>query len=113
MQKFILFGEKILYWLTLFLFVFIPLYPKFPLINVSGTFVAIRAEDLIISLLVALWLIYIILANKVKTLLKDKIIQAILLFFFVGAVSTFSAIFLTHSVVAHLSILHFLRRVEF
>ncbi|MBU1000201.1 O-antigen ligase family protein, partial [Patescibacteria group bacterium] len=37
----------------------------------------------------------------------------ILLFFFIGIVSTFSAIFLTHTAISHLSILHFLRRVEF
>ncbi len=113
MNKLFLIFEKILFWLTLFLFAFIPLYPKFPLLNISGTFVAIRVEDLVIAILVSIWLIYIFLSNKVKVLLKDKLIQAILLFFFVGAVSTFSAIFLTHSVVPHLSILHFLRRVEF
>lgn len=105
--------EKILFWLILFLFGFIPLYPKFPLINITGTFVAIRIEDLFIGITVAFWAIYLVLSDKLQSFLKDKLSQAIFLFFFVGFVSTFSAIFLTHSVIPHISILHFLRRVEF
>ncbi len=110
MSKFL---EKILFYLVLFLFVFIPLYPKFPLFNVSGTFVAIRLEDLAIGLTLGLWGIYLVISGNIKVFLKDKLNLAILLFFFVGTVSTFSAIFLTHTVVPHISILHFLRRVEF
>lgn len=105
--------KKLLYWLVIFLFCFIPLYPKFPLFNIMGTFVAIRAEDLFIGLTVAIWAIYLSLSDNLREFLKDKLTQVILLFFFVGLVSTFSAIFLTHSVTAHISILHFLRRVEF
>lgn len=105
--------DKIIFFLVVFLFAFIPLYPKFPLINISGTFVAIRIEDFLIATGVSLWAIHTVLSNQAKTFLKDKLNQAILLFFFVGLVSIFSAIFLTHSVVLHISILHFLRRVEF
>lgn len=99
--------------LILFLFAFIPLYPKFPLINIKGTFVAIRAEDFLIALTVTLWGIYIIYTRKLREILKDKLNQAILLFFFIGCISTFSASFLTHSVAPYLSVLHFLRRIEF
>lgn len=113
MTRFTLSIEKLLFYLTLFLFAFIPLYPKFPLVNVPGTFVAIRLEDVFIALTVALWIIYLGLSNRWKNFFKDKLYQAILLFFFIGLVSTISAIFLTHSVTPHLSILHFLRRVEF
>src|SRR3990172_6549478 len=113
MQKIVSLFPNILFYLILFLFVFIPLYPKFPFANVAGTFVAIRLEDLIIGLTVSLWVTYLILSGQIKSILKDKLIQAVLLFFFIGAVSTFSAIFLTHSVVPHLSLLHFLRRIEF
>lgn len=112
-MKFNKYLELILFWLVAFLFVFIPLYPKFPLLNVQGTFVAIRIEDIVIALTVGLWGIYIILSNQVRILLKDKLIQALLLFFVVGAFSVFSATFLTHSVSWHLSLLHFFRRVEF
>lgn len=103
----------LLFYLVLFLFAFIPLYPKFPLLNISGTFVAIRLEDLVIGLTVSLWFIYLLLSKELKVFWKDKLNQAILLFFFVGIVSTFSAAFLTHTVVTHLSILHLLRRIEF
>lgn len=99
--------------LIIFLFIFIPLYPKFPLINIKGTFVAIRIEDFIIGLVVSMWLIYLRISNQLRIFLNDKLNQAIMLFFFIGIVSTISAILLTHSVVPHLSILHFLRRVEF
>lgn len=74
---------------------------------------AIRVEDLIIGLAVALWGVYLVLSDRLRIILKDKLFQAILLFFFIGGVSTFSAIFLTHTVVSHISILHFFRRIEF
>lgn len=104
---------KVLFFLCLFLFVFIPLLPKFPLINVAGTFVAVRAEDFIIALTIGLWGIYLVLSNQLSSLLKDKLFLAIALFFFIGVVSTFSAVFLTHTVTPHISILHLFRRFEF
>src|SRR3972149_9203748 len=113
MEKFIYYLQKILFCLVVLLFVFIPLYPKFPLINISGTFVAIRAEDLIIGITLGLWAIYLVLSDQLKIFLKDKLNTAILLFFFVGFISIFSAIFLTHTVIPHISILHYLRRIEF
>lgn len=113
MPKFLSLYRKILFFLVLFLFMFIPLYPKFPLINVSGTFVAIRLEDFAIALAVSLWGIYIVLSDQLRSFLKDKLNLAILLFFFIGCVSTFSAVFLTHTASLHLSVLNFLRRVEF
>jgi len=113
MQKITGILEKTLFYLVLFLFVFIPLYPKFPLFNVTGTFVAVRIEDIFIGLTVSLWAVYLVISNQLRIFLKDKLSLAILLFFFIGVVSTFSAVFLTHTVFAHISILHFLRRVEF
>lgn len=113
MQKFASTLEKILFYLIIFLFVFIPLYPKFPLFNVAGTFVAVRLEDIAIAFTIGLWVIYLVISNSLKAFFRDKLNLAIVLFFFVGAVSTFSAIFLTHTVIPHISIFHFLRRVEF
>ncbi|TSC87751.1 MAG: Uncharacterized protein G01um10147_437 [Microgenomates group bacterium Gr01-1014_7] len=113
MGKRLLILENVLFYLVLFLFVFIPLYPKFPLLNIQGTFVAIRLEDLIIGLTVSLWGIYLVLSNQLRVFLRDKLNQAILVFFFIGAVSSFSAVFLTHTVSFNLTIFHFLRRVEF
>lgn len=105
--------EKVLFYLVVFLFAFIPLYPKFPLFNIAGTFVAVRIEDLIITTLLFLWAVYVALFGRIREILKDKLTLAMLLFFSIGALSTFSAIFLTQTVIWHLSILHFLRRIEF
>lgn len=113
MNKIALFTHKLLFPLTAFLFAFIPLYPKYPLINVTGTFVAIRIEDLLIALSLVVWIIYIISSKGINKLLKDKIFQVILLFFFIGILSTISAVYLTQTAVANLSIFHLFRRIEF
>jgi len=91
--------------------VFIPLYPKFPLAEVSGTYVAIRLEDVLLLLLVAFWG----LANlsKIRKLFKTTIVQAFLLFWFIGLVSVISGIYLTGTVTPNLGFLHLLRRVEY
>lgn len=113
MQKFLILYRSLLFYPVLFLFVFIPLYPKFPLMNVAGTFVAIRAEDIVIGLTVLLWGANLILSGNLRSFLRDRLNQCLLLFFFIGCLSAFSAVFLTHSVIPHLSILHLLRRVEY
>jgi len=113
MRKGLRFLNNLIYLLVLFLFVFIPLYPKFPLLNVNGTFVAIRIEDLIIALTIGLWGLSVIFSGQIRNFLKNRLNQSLLLFFFIGLVSTFSAIFLTHTVTYGLGLLNFLRRVEF
>jgi len=103
--------KQILYLLLLFLIAFIPLYPKFPLIAVSGTFVAIRVEDFIIA---AVFLIFFIFEIKnYKKYLSNIIFQAFLLFWVIGLVGIFSTNFLTHSVMLKLAFLHWLRRIEY
>lgn len=105
--------EKTTFFLTLFLFAFIPLYPKFPILNIAGTFVAIRLEDLLIAFITTLWAVYISVKKEWVFFTKDSTGKAFLLFFGVGGLSLFSAIFLTHSIEPHLGLLHFLRRIEF
>ncbi len=112
MQKFLLLFEKHKLKLVLVILVLIPLYPKLPLFSVKGTFVAVRLEDLVIAFCLAIWALYLIFSGKILALIKEKIIQALLVFFFISFISTFSAIFLTQSATAHLAVLHFLRRVE-
>lgn len=104
--------EKLILFLVVFLFGFIPLYPKFPLFNITGTFVAIRIEDILIGVTIFLWIFYLIRSGNLISFFKDRLNQAILLFFFIGFVSVFSGIFLTHTVAPHIAIFHFLRRVE-
>lgn len=103
-------SSKIVFWLSLFLFIFIPLYPKFPLLNIPGTFVAIRLEDVLISLTILVWSLGFL--SKKNGFLKDSLTQALMVFFFVSGLSLFSGIFLTKTVVFHIGLFHYLRRVE-
>lgn len=105
--------DKILFLLLLFLFTFIPLYPKFPLLNIQGTFVAIRIEDFLIAVAIGLWIYQLKLNKNFGFFTKDTIGRSFTLFFLIGSLSLFSAFFLTHSIVLHLGLLHFFRRVEF
>ncbi len=102
--------NKWLFFSLILLTSFIILYPKFPLINIPGTYVAIRIEDLLIALMLLIWSFSNI--RNLTILLSSTIVQAFLLFWFIGLVSIVSAIFITHSVQPHIGLLHFLRRVE-
>ncbi|TSC66494.1 MAG: Uncharacterized protein CEO21_167, partial [Microgenomates group bacterium Gr01-1014_80] len=110
MQKLSLIFDKYLFWLVLGLFIFIPLYPKFPLFSVPGTYVAIRAEDFLIAMVVLIWLL--VIYPNLKRFLNLTAAQLFLVFWAIGALSLFSGIFLTQTVVPHLGILHHLRRIE-
>ncbi len=112
MQKFLSISEKSFFWVVLFLVVFIPLYPKFPLMNVNGTFVAIRVEDIMIAIALGWWAIYIYFSKQVTKILSNRLNQALILFFFIGGISLFSGIFLTKTISLNLAIFHFLRRIE-
>ncbi len=105
--------DKILFYLVLFLFAFIPLYPKFPLLGIPGIFVSVRLEDIVIAVTVIVWLIFIWFYKSWSFLLKENVYKAFALFFFIAILSLFSAIFLTHTVIPYLGLLHFLRRIEF
>ncbi len=112
MEKLSLVFKNLQLWLVLILLAFIPLYPKLPILNVAGTFVAVRLEDFLIALTFIVWGFSILLGGRLKKLLNDKLIQTLLIFFFIGLVSLFSAIFITQTVKLNLGGLHFLRRLE-
>lgn len=86
----------------------IPLYPKFPLVGVSGTFVAVRLEDLLIAAVVGIW----ILGNWWQTW-KLPINRSIVLYWLAGLVAVFSAIFVTKTAQPNIGALHWLRRIEY
>jgi len=110
MERFYLKFNNLFFWLILGLLVFIPLYPKFPLVNVNGTYVAIRFEDLLIGLVEGLWLI----ANfsKLKKIFNMPLTQVFLVFWLIGFISLLSGVFITFTVVPSLGLFHFLRRIE-
>lgn len=112
MNKFLKIFETSIFGLLLLLLIFIPLYPKFPLLNIKGTFVAVRAEDLFIALALSLWFCYILISGKFRKFISDRLVQALFLFFFIGGLSLFSGVFLTHTVSLNLGFFHYMRRVE-
>lgn len=98
-------------YIIIVLLLLIPLYPKFPLVGVGGTFVAIRLEDFVIACVVAYWLVYKIVLKDIKF---NQITQkAIILYWLAGFVATFSAIVLSKLVSPSIGILHTLRRIEY
>ncbi len=110
MQKLSLACKRYLYWWVLGLFVFIPLYPKFPLFSVGGTYVAIRVEDFLIAFVVLWWFLSVL--PELKELIKKNLVQVFILFWAVGLLSLISGIFLTHTVSFTLGFFHYLRRIE-
>src|SRR5258706_10186229 len=90
--------------------IFIPLYPKFPLFTVPFSYVSIRAEDFLISLV---WLIFLVRLVAVRQLKFPKITFQFATFFFVTFVPALAAILITQNVQPLIVILHFLRRVEY
>lgn len=84
----------------------IPLYPKFPILGVSGTFVSVRLEDFLIA---AVFLIYLLR----KPSFLSPLHRSIPLYLFIGTVSAFSATVLTKSVSLNIGVLHLFRRIEY
>ncbi len=102
------------YLLALILF-FVALYPKFPLLGVSGTFVAVRLEDFVVAAAIIFWVLTAALRQKYLPAGRQvlPIHRAILLYLLTGFVSVFSAIFVTKTAGLSLGFLHALRRVEY
>jgi len=113
MQKLSRLSKNLLYWSTITLLIFIPLYFKFPLFGISGSFVSIRLEDILILISFFVFVTYILLNGKVSKLINNKIFIAVILFLGIGLLSVYSASFITHTVNLKLALLHWARRVEY
>jgi len=111
MKKLSLLSEKISKYLIAATLIIVPLFPKFPLIRVPGTYVAIRFEDLLL-LALALILIPKVILNF-KSVVRDRIVIAFLIFLGVGFLALLSGAFLTQTVDFRLGIFHWLRRIEY
>lgn len=105
------FLENKFFWILLGLMVFIPLYPKFPLIGIRGTYVAVRLEDIFVEVVFLIWLL--VKLPKINQILNRAIFQSIVLFWVIGFLSLASALIITYSILPHLGLLHLLRRVEY
>lgn len=90
---------------------FIPLYPKFPLTAVEGTYVAVRVEDWVVLLVLLIWGFW--QAKNRFPILKQRIFKLFLIYWLIGLVSLFSAWWITDLISFKISFLHLLRRIEY
>lgn len=90
--------------------IFVPLYPKFPLLTLPFTYVSIRAEDFLIF---AVWVVFLVRLLMRRKLSFPKISLQFGVFFLVGLLSSLSAILITKNVEPLLVLLHFVRRLEY
>lgn len=111
MQKLSKWLDDITKYLVATILLAVPLYPKFPLLRIPGTYVSIRLEDFLLAIAVLVLAAHIL--PKFSEFLKDKINKTIFIFLLVGLVSLASALFVTKTVQPHLGVLHWLRRVEY
>ena len=93
------------------LILFIPLYPKFPLFSVSGTYVAIRLDDIVIALVVLSWLIFQI--KHKFPIFKQKISWLFIVYFVAITVSFFNALLIYQTEAPKILLLHLVRRFEY
>ncbi len=93
------------------LIIFIPLYPKFPLATVSGTYVAIRLDDIVVSIAILFWLIYQ-LKNKFP-IFRENISKLFIAYFIAITISTINAILIYQSEPTNILLFHLLRRFEY
>lgn len=106
--------QHILKILVVVLLIWIPLYPKFPLLDVMYTWVYIRLEDFLVAFTA---LVFIFLLIRKKAEIKTPLTKPIFLYWLVGGVSAVWAILffapsLPH-IFSHIVLLHYLRRVEY
>lgn len=106
-----LLSSTLLKYLVAALFIFIPLYPKFPLFFIPKTTVAIRAEDFL--LLFSGLILLVDLLIKRSKIQKIPLFYQISTFWLIGGLSLLSAILITQTVSASTVTLHWLRRIEY
>lgn len=104
------FFASCLKYLTAAILIFIPLYPKFPLITLPDSAVAIRAEDFLIGFTFVIFIINLIFSKKSKL---PPLAFQILIYLAVGLISSLSAILITKNVMPVIVILHLVRRIEY
>lgn len=107
-------SDNILFLITLFLLVFIPLYPKIPLVDIVNTWVYVRAEDFVV--VVSLVILGILLVRK-KVTLRTPLTLPILFFWVIGAIATLHGVLLIFpeisNVFPNVALLSLLRRIEY
>lgn len=111
-QKYLKTFEEILFWGIVFLLIFVPLYQKVSISRAEGFSSCYSIGRFFDSLLFHFWTLYVLISGKWKVILKNRLTLLVLLFLFVGFLSSFSAFFLKSTVSFSGVVFHFLRRVE-
>ncbi len=96
---------------TLVLLLAIPIYPKFPLQAVEGTYVAIRVVDI----LTAGGILFCLISQILKgfPLLKSRIFKLFLLYWTAGLIANIAGFGITGLPSYRLAILHWIRRIQY
>ncbi|MEK7159902.1 MAG: hypothetical protein AAB702_00275 [Patescibacteria group bacterium] len=115
MKKIVFFiKDKILFLITLFLLVFIPLIPKIPLLDIKNTWVYVRTEDFVILFILLFW---VSLLFRKKINLKTPLTIPIFIFWIVGAIATLHGILLIFPTLANVfpnvAFLSLVRHIEY
>src|SRR3989344_5012502 len=107
-------SDNILFFVSIFLLFFIPLYPKMPILDIKNTWVYIRAEDFIMVLVFIVWG-FLFIFKKVS--LKTPLTLPILLFWVIGGISLLHGVLVIFPMIANVfsnvAFLSFLRRIEY
>lgn len=108
------FLNHILFLETLFLLIFIPLFPKLPIFDVRNTWVYIRAEDFVVLGVLLSWLA---LLFRKKVSLRTPLTIPILIFWIIGAASTIHGVLLIFPTIANVfpnvAFLSLVRHIEY
>lgn len=102
--------------LSLFLLIFIPLFPKLPLFDaIPGYLVRVRFEDFLVGLTGIIWLVQLL---RGKLEIPKVFLLGVVAFVLIGILSTVSSIFLVQTIPPQLlhigkSGLHFFRYLEY
>lgn len=105
--------ESVLKYLLSTILIGVCLYPKFPFVRIPSTFVSIRLEDVLLALSFILFCIYLFTSGKYKQILNNNLTKGIILYLAVGFLSVLSSIAITNSASVHISLLHWMRRIEY
>jgi len=90
--------ENILFLETLFLLIFIPLFPKIPILDVKNTWVYIRGEDFVVFFVLLSW---IFLLFRKKITLRTPLTIPIITFWIIGAIATMHGVLLIFPTIAN------------
>ncbi len=106
--------NNIFFLFSLALLVFIPLYPKLPLVDIKNVWVYIRLEDFVVLFVLLWWLISVV---RSSLSLRTPLTLPILLFWLVGAITTIHSILLVFpglaNVFPNVALLSYVRHIEY